>query len=104
MLHRRYAGFVGEAKGVSNVIPFAPRQDIEEQRAQALLARAGDLYQKRLRARERLPGLLAALAKAGMTDLVLRAVRAWGEGELDPAEVLEMVEVEAAVAGVRDVF
>ncbi len=68
---------------------------------ESVLERASALYVQRMRAQEELPKVLAVVAAAGLNDLVVRAVRSWGDGAMDPAQVLEMVRTEAAVSGVQ---
>ena len=77
-----------------------PRKAVME----SVLERAGALYVQRMQAEQELPRVLAAVAGAGLHDLVVRAVRSWGDGELDPSQVLEMVRTEAAVSGVCTVL
>lgn len=66
-----------------------------------VLERASAMYRQRLQAQEDLPRVLALAAAAGLDDLVVRAIRSWGEGAQAPEAVLEMVRTEAVVAGVR---
>jgi len=49
-----------------------------------------------------LPRLLADLIAAGQGDFALGAVTAWGRQELAPAEVLDLCQTYAAVAGLRE--
>lgn len=53
-------------------------------------------------AAEALPRVLASLIEAGMADFALGAVTAWGRRELPPAELLELCQTYAAVAGLRE--
>lgn len=82
---------------MGEVVKFQrPRRAVIE----GVLERAGALYRQRLQAEADLPRVLAAAAAAGLDDLVVRAVRSWGDGAMDPADVLEMVRTEAAVCAV----
>ncbi len=88
---------------MGTIVRFPPRQDDAAKKTAAILTKIGQLYQKKMKAREELPAALAQLVEAGETDLVLKAITLWGTGELEPHEVLAMVEEMAAVAGVRPV-
>jgi len=80
---------------VGTVVQFPPRSVDAADRAEAILAKLGELYRRRTKAKEDLPVVLAQLVGAGETDLVLEAVRLWGSGEMEPEEVLELCQSRA---------
>ncbi len=84
---------------MGKLVPFMPRQDAAS--VESALERAGQLFQRRLKAREALPRVLAALIVAGQQELALQTVLAWGHGEADPVDLLEACEQAAAVIGLR---
>lgn len=75
---------------MGTVVQFPPRQVDAAEKAEAILAKIGELYRRQTRAKEELPGVLAALANAGEAELVLKAVQLWGSGEMEPHQVLEL--------------
>ncbi|MFZ5824208.1 MAG: hypothetical protein ACOY94_07770 [Bacillota bacterium] len=75
---------------MGTVVQFPPRQEEASVKAEAILAKIGELYRRRTRAKEELPGVLAQLASAGEKELVLEAVRLWGSGEMEADEVLAL--------------
>lgn len=52
-----------------------------------LLRQLGDSYQRNLRAREELPGLLADLIESGQERLALEATVAWGRALQPPVTI-----------------
>lgn len=88
---------------MGTIVQFQPRQEDAAAKTEAILEKIGQLYQQKLRAKEELPKVLSQLVHAGENDLVLRAISLWGSGEMEPHEVLTMVEQVAAVAGVKPV-
>jgi hypothetical protein len=77
---------------VGTVVQFTPRQVDAAEKAEAILAKIGELYRLRTRAKEALPGLLAHLAGTGETEFVLQVIRLWGSGEMEPEEVLDLCQ------------
>ncbi len=77
---------------VGTVVQFPPRSVDAAERAEAILAKIGEVYRRRSKAKEELPVVLAKLAGAGETDLVLKAIGLWGSGELEPDEVLDLCQ------------
>lgn len=77
---------------MGTVVRFTPRQVDAAEKAEAILAKIGELYRRQTKAKEELPGVLAKLAHAGETELVLKAVRLWGTGEMDPDQVLQLCQ------------
>lgn len=75
---------------MGTVLQFPPRQTEASVKAEAILAKIGELYRRRTKAKEELPGVLAKLAGAGETEFVLTAVRLWGSGEMEADEVLDL--------------
>jgi hypothetical protein len=88
---------------VGTVVHFQHRSHEATAKTEAILTRIGDLYQQKVKAKEELPKVLAQLIDAGAVDLVLRAVRLWGLGEMEPFDILAWVETIAAVEGVKSV-
>lgn len=88
---------------MGTVVHFHPKREDAAAKTEAILEKIGQLYQQKLKAKEALPSVLAELVAHGETQLVLRAVSLWGSGEMEPHEVLTMVEQEAAVLGIRSV-
>jgi hypothetical protein len=86
---------------VGTVVHFQHRSNEATAKTEAILTRIGELYQQKVKAKEELPKVLAQLVEAGATDLALRAVRLWGTGEMEPYDILTMVETMAAVEGVK---
>lgn len=84
---------------MGKLVPFLPRQDAAA--LESALERAGQLFQRRLKAKEELPRVLATLIEAGEQDLALRVMLAWGRRQADPLELLDACEQAAAVAGIR---
>lgn len=85
-------GHRGGVTFVGTVVQFPPRQVDAAVKAEAILAKIGELYRRRTKAKEELPGVLAQLASAGETELVLEAVRLWGSGEMEADEVLALCQ------------
>lgn len=88
---------------MGTVVRFQGRPEDAAAKTEAILSKLGQLYQQKMQAREALPVVLAQLIEAGETDLVLRAVALWGSGEMEPHEILGMVEEMAAVCGIKTV-
>lgn len=82
---------------MGKLVPFVPRQDTAA--LASALERAGQQFQRRLKAREELPRVLAALIAAGQEAVALEVMLAWGRGEADPADLLEECEQAAAIVG-----
>ncbi|MFZ5816687.1 MAG: hypothetical protein ACOY93_15560 [Bacillota bacterium] len=76
-------------------VPPALRQEEAAEKAEAILARIGEIYRRQAQAKEELPAVLARLAGAGETELVLRAIRLWGSGEMEADEVLNLCQQSA---------
>lgn len=93
MLHQKGTSMLG------SVLQFKRRPEPID--AEETVRRVGEMFQRRQRAKEVLPRLLSAAIAAGLADLALRAMSAWGDGSLQPEEVLDLVETEAALEGVR---
>lgn len=75
---------------MGTVVQFPPRQAEASVKAEAILAKIGELYRRRKEAKEELPGVLASLASSGESEFVLEAVRLWGSGEMEADEVLAL--------------
>ncbi|MGE5673970.1 MAG: hypothetical protein ACM3XM_08775 [Mycobacterium leprae] len=88
---------------MGHVVPFPPRNDQSVAKTEEMLNKIGQAYQRKLKAKDELPRVLAQLIAAGETELVLQAVTLWGEGRMEPYEVLELCEKVAAVAGIHPV-
>jgi len=88
---------------MGTLVTFRTRDDQAVAKTEAILSRIGELYQQKVKAKEELPAALAQLAQAGESAVVLRAVVLWGTGQMEPHEVLALVEEYAAVAGVKTV-
>lgn len=88
---------------MGTVVHFQPRREDAAAKTEAILEKIGRLYQQKVRAKEALPGVLAELVAHGEHELVLRALSLWGTGEMEPHQVLAMLEQEAAVLGMRSV-
>lgn len=85
---------------MGKVVPFSPRMAPEQ--VEAALIAAGEQFQRRIRAREELPRILAALIESGHSDLALQVMLAWGRGEADPDDLLDICQQAAAVAGLQE--
>lgn len=85
---------------MGKVVPLSPR--LLPTQVEAALLAAGDRFQRRLRAQEQLPALLAALVEAGQSDLALSILLRWGRGEADPADLLEVCVQAVAQAESRE--
>jgi hypothetical protein len=88
---------------MGTVVHFQPRQEDAAAKTEAILAKIGQLYQQKLKAKEDLPKVLAQVIQAGETGLALKAMTLWGTGQMEPHEVLAMVEEIAAVSGIKPV-
>lgn len=88
---------------MGTVVTFRPRPEDAAAKTEAILEKIGQLYQQKMKAKEELPRVLAQLIETGETGLVLQAVTLWGTGEMEPHEVLSMVEETAAVLGIRPI-
>ncbi|HEY3365692.1 MAG TPA: hypothetical protein VGK74_11605 [Symbiobacteriaceae bacterium] len=88
---------------MGTVVRFIPRPEDAAAKTEAILTKIGQLYQQKMKAKEELPRVLSQLIENGETELVLRAVMLWGSGEMEPHEVLAMVEEMAAVMGIKPV-
>jgi hypothetical protein len=86
---------------VGTLVTFRPRAEDAAAKTEAILNKIGELYQKKQKAKEELPGVLAQMLEAGENEMVLRAVMLWGSGEMEAHEVLVMLEEYAAVAGIQ---
>jgi hypothetical protein len=86
------------------VVDFNAAARRAHKNAEEAVHRAGQLYQRRLRAMEDLPRVLAALIEAGHSQVALEAVLRWGKEGLHAADVLDWCEREAAVLGIRSAF
>jgi hypothetical protein len=86
---------------MGTLLNFRPRPEDAAAKTEAILTKIGQLYQQKVKAREDLPVVLAQLIQAGEGEMVLRAVALWGSGEMEPHEVLAMVEEYAAAAGIK---
>lgn len=81
---------------MGTVVQFPTRSVDGAERAEAILAKIGELYRRRTKASAELPARLATLVEAGETELVLKAVRLWGSGEMEADEVLALCQRPAA--------
>lgn len=88
---------------MGRLVRFQFRPGTAEAKTEQVLSRLREHYLARQQAEAELPSVLAELAEAGHPDLVLQAVTLWGNGQMEPHEVLALVEQMAAVAGVRSV-
>jgi hypothetical protein len=88
---------------MGHLVPFRARRSDATAKTEALLDLIGSLYQRKLRAKEELPRVLAQLAAAGEEALVLRAIDLWGTGRMEPHEILSWCESAGAAAGIRPV-
>lgn len=88
---------------MGTLVTFRPRTEDAAAKTEAILARIGELYQFKVKAREALPGVLATLVEHGEREFVIRAVMLWGSGEMEAHEVLAMCEEYSAVAGIQPV-
>lgn len=88
----------GGTTSMGKLVPFANRQ--EQAEVAAALERAGEQFQRRLRARDTLPQVLAALIQGGQQEAAVAAVVAWGSGRAAPEDLLDQCEQLAAVAGI----
>lgn len=88
---------------MGTVHPFRTKPEDAAEKTEAILTRIGQLYQERLKAKEELPGVLAALVKAGEADFAMQALVAWGTGQKEAHEVLKEAETYAAVAGLTSI-
>lgn len=77
---------------MGTVVQFLPRAESATAKTEAILSKIAQLYQEKLRAKEALPAVLARLAVQGETELVLKAVTLWGNGEAEPHMVLNMCQ------------
>lgn len=86
---------------MGTVVSFRPRPEDAVAKTEQILSKIGELYQKKVKAKEDLPAVLATMVEHGETDFVIRAVMLWGSGEMEAHEVLAMAEEYAAVAGIQ---
>lgn len=84
---------------MGKLVPFVPKQDAAA--LESALERAGQMFQRRLKAREELPRVLAALIAAGQQEVAVQAMLDWGRNAADPVDLLEACEQAAAITGVR---
>jgi hypothetical protein len=85
---------------MGTVHSFRAKPEDAAAKTEAILTKIGQLYQQRLKAKEELPGVLAALVQAGEADFAMQALVAWGTGAKEAHEILAECETYAAVAGV----
>lgn len=79
---------------MGTVVRFQPRQEDVLAKTEAILSRIAQLYQEKMKAKEALPAVLARLIEAGETELALRAISLWGNGQMEPHEILALCEKE----------
>lgn len=84
---------------MGTVIPFEPRGETATRKTEAILARIGEAYQQRMKAAADLPALLADLVRAGRSELALQALCEWGEGRLEPHQVLALIQQDKGGSG-----
>ncbi|MFO7172363.1 MAG: hypothetical protein DIU70_005250 [Bacillota bacterium] len=84
---------------MGKVVPLSSR--LLPAQVEAALLKAGDRFQRRLRAQQELPGLLASLVEAGQAEFALSILLQWGRGEADPADLLEVCAAAVERAGTR---
>jgi hypothetical protein len=85
---------------MGTLVTFRPRAEDAAAKTEAILSKIGELYQKKVKAKEALPGVLATMIEHGEHEFVIRAVMLWGSGEMEAHEVMAMCEEYAAVAGI----
>lgn len=90
---------------MGTVVHFQSRQAQAEAAAktEAILTKIGELYERKQKAKEELPGVLAQLALAGESEFVLKALVEWGTGQSEPYLILAQCEQYAAAAGIKPV-
>ena len=76
---------------MGSVVQFPPKHAAAPDPAETMLTRLAEAYRRRTRASEELPGLLADLAEAGETELVLQAILLWGHGHMESDEVMDLL-------------
>lgn len=88
---------------MGTIVNFRTRDENAVAKTEAILSRIGELYKQKVKAKEELPGVLAQLAQAGESEVVLRAIVLWGTGQMEPDQILTLMEDYAAVAGIKPV-